>query len=75
MTDIIDRTTESRPGEAAPTPEELTPYVTPLPIPPVLRPGTGDVLRETEIALRADALDPAAARAARRTSAATGSAA
>ncbi len=52
MTDIIDRITESSAGEAAPTPEELTPYVAPLPIPPVLRPGTGDVLRETEIALR-----------------------
>ncbi|MFD4505897.1 O-aminophenol oxidase PhsA [Streptomyces sp. NPDC058457] len=52
MTDIIDRITESGAGEAEPTPEELTPYVTPLPVPPVLRPGTGDVLRETEIALR-----------------------
>ncbi|MFF7468570.1 O-aminophenol oxidase PhsA [Streptomyces sp. NPDC008092] len=54
MTEIIDRTTESGAGagEAAPAPEELAPYVTPLPVPPVLRPGTGDVLRETEIALR-----------------------
>ncbi|MGW4906374.1 O-aminophenol oxidase PhsA [Streptomyces sp. NPDC004270] len=52
MTDIIDRITEDAAGEAAPTPEELAPYVTPLPVPPVLRPGTGDVLRETEIALR-----------------------
>ncbi|MGW7542406.1 O-aminophenol oxidase PhsA [Streptomyces sp. NPDC054770] len=52
MTDIIDRITEQGDGEAAPTPEELAPYVAPLPVPPVLRPGTGDVLRETEIALR-----------------------
>ncbi|MFK0150759.1 O-aminophenol oxidase PhsA [Streptomyces sp. NPDC090493] len=52
MTDIIDRITRSGPAEAAPTPEELTPYVTPLPVPPILRPGTGDDLRETEIALR-----------------------
>ncbi|MER5525342.1 O-aminophenol oxidase PhsA [Streptomyces sp. NPDC002677] len=52
MTDIIDRITEDGAGEAAPAPGELAPYVTPLPVPPVLRPGTGDVLRETEIALR-----------------------
>ncbi|MFF4113073.1 O-aminophenol oxidase PhsA [Streptomyces sp. NPDC001714] len=52
MTDIIDRITESGAGETAPTAEELAPYVAPLPVPPVLRPGTGDVLRETEIALR-----------------------
>lgn len=38
-------------GEAA-APGELTPYVAPLPVPPVLRPASGDVLRETEIALR-----------------------
>ncbi|MER6084619.1 O-aminophenol oxidase PhsA [Streptomyces sp. NPDC001833] len=49
---MIDRITESGAGEAAPTPEELAPYVAPLPVPPVLRPGSGDVLRETEIALR-----------------------
>ncbi|MCF0077236.1 multicopper oxidase domain-containing protein [Streptomyces lomondensis] len=36
----------------APAPAELTPYVAPLPVPPVLRPASGDVLRETEIALR-----------------------
>ncbi|WP_199829720.1 O-aminophenol oxidase PhsA [Streptomyces sp. MMG1121] len=34
------------------TPDELTPYAAPLTIPPVLRPATDDVLRETEIALR-----------------------
>nr|WP_306934149.1 O-aminophenol oxidase PhsA [Streptomyces luteogriseus] len=36
----------------APAPAELAPYVAPLPVPPVLRPACGDVLRETEIALR-----------------------
>ncbi|MEV5985354.1 O-aminophenol oxidase PhsA [Streptomyces sp. NPDC052051] len=35
-----------------PAPGELTPYAAPLTIPPVLRPYAGDVLRETEIALR-----------------------
>lgn len=61
MTDIIDKpadVTESTQstGEAtpvpAPAPAELAPYVAPLPVPPVLRPASGDVLRETEIALR-----------------------
>ncbi|MFF0011887.1 O-aminophenol oxidase PhsA [Streptomyces sp. NPDC005374] len=55
MTEIIDRITESDQGrpEAEPAaPGELTPYVAPLPVPPVLRPASGDVLRETEIALR-----------------------
>ncbi|MCN9242866.1 multicopper oxidase domain-containing protein [Streptomyces sp. RY43-2] len=41
---------EGTPGR--PAPGELTPYVAPLTIPPVLRPYAGDVLRETEIALR-----------------------
>ncbi|MFE0520669.1 O-aminophenol oxidase PhsA [Streptomyces sp. NPDC058954] len=52
MTDIIERIAGDGAGEAAPAPDELVPYVTPLPVPPVLRPGTGDVLRETEIAVR-----------------------
>jgi spore coat protein A len=55
LTEIIDVITESdrnrQDGESA-APGELTPYVAPLPVPPVLRPASGDVLRETEIALR-----------------------
>ncbi|MFD9985696.1 O-aminophenol oxidase PhsA [Streptomyces massasporeus] len=39
-------------GAQAPAPAELTPYAAPLTVPPVLRPACGDVLRETEIALR-----------------------
>lgn len=54
MTDIIELITESdesgETGEQA-APGELTPYVTPLPVPPVLRPAPLDVLHETEIAL------------------------
>lgn len=53
MTDIIERTPERSPEEPAPAAADgLTPYVAPLPVPPVLRPGTSDVLRETEIAVR-----------------------
>ncbi|MGA5897245.1 O-aminophenol oxidase PhsA [Streptomyces venetus] len=55
MTDIIDKPADVT-GETgqpqAPAPADLTPYVAPLPVPPVLRPASGDVLRETEIALR-----------------------
>ncbi|MEV5342903.1 O-aminophenol oxidase PhsA [Streptomyces sp. NPDC052676] len=55
MTDIIERptgqVTESD-DRKRPAPADLTPYVAPLSVPPVLRPETGDVLRETEIALR-----------------------
>ncbi|MEU6843258.1 O-aminophenol oxidase PhsA [Streptomyces sp. NPDC046716] len=40
-----DRTTAAEPAE-------LTPYAAPLTVPPVLRPASGDVLRETEIAVR-----------------------
>ncbi|WP_435837124.1 multicopper oxidase domain-containing protein [Streptomyces achromogenes] len=36
----------------AATAGELTPYLAPLTVPPVLRPATDDVLRETEIASR-----------------------
>ncbi|MDR3079596.1 MAG: multicopper oxidase domain-containing protein [Streptomyces sp.] len=39
-------------GEQGETRSELTPYAAPLTIPPVLRPNAGDILRETEIALR-----------------------
>lgn len=40
MTEIIERITEdSGTGETAPTPDELAPYVTPLPVPAVVRPG------------------------------------
>ncbi|MGX1133998.1 FtsP/CotA-like multicopper oxidase with cupredoxin domain [Streptomyces glaucescens] len=55
MTDIIERTTgqlTERDGGERPAPADLTPYVAPLPVPPVLRPQGDDVLRETEIALR-----------------------
>ncbi|WP_428999905.1 O-aminophenol oxidase PhsA [Streptomyces cyaneogriseus] len=67
MTDIIDLTTdgtarqqgtgqqgtgERGTGERGPAAGKLTPYVAPLPVPPVLRPASDDVLRETEIALR-----------------------
>ncbi|MGW8377671.1 O-aminophenol oxidase PhsA [Streptomyces sp. ODS28] len=38
---------DGRPAEG-----ELQPYAAPLTVPPVLRPGGGDVLRETEIAVR-----------------------
>ncbi|WEP00177.1 O-aminophenol oxidase PhsA [Streptomyces sp. FXJ1.172] len=38
--------------QQAPEPGELTPYVAPLTVPPVLRPAADDVLRETEIAVR-----------------------
>jgi FtsP/CotA-like multicopper oxidase with cupredoxin domain len=55
LTEIVERITESdqsrQKGEPAAS-GELTPYVAPLPVPPVLRPASGDVLRETEIALR-----------------------
>ncbi|GGM11556.1 multicopper oxidase [Streptomyces fumigatiscleroticus] len=57
MTDIIDRPTggvaeEPRRGEGAATEDGLTPYLAPLTVPPVLRPASGDVLHETEIAQR-----------------------
>ncbi|MEV5886129.1 hypothetical protein AB0L74_26015 [Streptomyces sp. NPDC052020] len=39
-------------GSGPLAPAELTPYVAPLPVPPVLRPASDDVLRATEIALR-----------------------
>ncbi|MHC3469689.1 O-aminophenol oxidase PhsA [Streptomyces sp. 7R007] len=52
MTDIIERTTDDSTWKAAPAEDELTPYAARLPVPPVLRPAHGDVLRETEIALR-----------------------
>ncbi|GGS37798.1 multicopper oxidase [Streptomyces violaceus] len=55
MTDIIDKPADAMDtGDQAqaPAPAELTPYAAPLHVPPVLRPASGDVLRETEIALR-----------------------
>ncbi|MFJ8387783.1 O-aminophenol oxidase PhsA [Streptomyces sp. NPDC094438] len=54
MTDIIERIADRLTGEASSTPKdgELTPYIAPLPIPPVLRPASGDVREETEIAVR-----------------------
>jgi spore coat protein A len=55
LTDIIERTTgqlTGRDDSERPVPADLTPYVAPLPVPPVLRPDSSDVLRETEIALR-----------------------
>lgn len=56
LTDIIERFTDSdaksETGERPLSTGELAPYVAPLPIPPVLRPASDDVLRETEIALR-----------------------
>ncbi len=53
MTDIIDKPADAMDTrDQAPAPAELTPYIAPLPVPPVLRPASGDVLRETEIALR-----------------------
>ncbi|HLL34043.1 MAG TPA: O-aminophenol oxidase PhsA [Streptomyces sp.] len=55
MTDIIERPTgqlTESDDRKRPAPADLTPYVAPLPVPSVLRPETGDVRRETEIALR-----------------------
>ncbi len=54
MTDIIERLTDSdrKPEEEQLGTGELTPYMAPLPVPPVLRPASDDVLHETEIALR-----------------------
>jgi spore coat protein A len=55
LTDIIERPTgqlTESDDRKRPAPADLSPYVAPLPVPPVLRPETGDVLRETEIALR-----------------------
>ncbi|CAM5501570.1 Multicopper oxidase OS=Streptomyces fumanus OX=67302 GN=cotA PE=4 SV=1 [Streptomyces fumanus] len=55
MTEIIDRPvrTTARPvGEPAAAVTELTPYVAPLTVPPVLRPASGDAPRVTEIAVR-----------------------
>lgn len=54
LTDIIERVAEElvSEGDAVRAAGELEPFVSPLPVPPVLRPGSGDVLQETEIALR-----------------------
>lgn len=56
MTDIIERIAEGIAGGQTEQrkPGELTPYVAPLPVPPVLRPASAsaDVTHETEIALR-----------------------
>ncbi|MEU0257322.1 O-aminophenol oxidase PhsA [Streptomyces sp. NPDC006184] len=52
MTEIIERPTTATADVQAPAASELTPYVAPLTVPPVLRPAADDVLRETEIALR-----------------------
>jgi spore coat protein A len=52
LTDIIDRAADAGTQQRKPTEGELTPYVAPLPVPPVLRPASDDVLHETEIALR-----------------------
>jgi spore coat protein A len=52
LTDIIERITQAGTQEDAPAPDELTPYAARLPVPPVLRPASDDVLHETEIALR-----------------------
>ncbi|MEU1011862.1 multicopper oxidase domain-containing protein [Streptomyces sp. NPDC005890] len=66
MTETIERLTGETTGAGAGerekererTPETalgtygLTPYIAPLTVPPVLRPAAGDVLRETEVALR-----------------------
>ncbi len=52
MTETIERLAADTGRVPAPTTKELTPYVAPLTVPPVLRPATDDVLRETEIALR-----------------------
>lgn len=52
MTEIIDRLTARTTGEQARASDELTPYMAPLTVPPVLRPAADDVLRETEIAVR-----------------------
>jgi o-aminophenol oxidase len=54
LTDIIERITAefTAEGDTAAAPGELEPYVAALTVPPVLRPESGDVLQETEIALR-----------------------
>jgi spore coat protein A len=54
LTDIIERITGEFTSEIdeAQAPGELDPYVSPLPVPPVVRPDSSDVLQETEIALR-----------------------
>jgi len=52
LTDIIERITDRITGEPDEAPRELTPYVAPLTVPPVLRPASADVRQETEIALR-----------------------
>ncbi|WP_416484865.1 O-aminophenol oxidase PhsA [Streptomyces sp. CL12] len=55
MTEIIEKAVEritGATGEKKREPGELRPYVAPLTVPPVLRPGGADVRRETEIALR-----------------------
>jgi FtsP/CotA-like multicopper oxidase with cupredoxin domain len=54
LTDIIERITgrETEGRVDTRTPGELTPYVAPLTVPPVLRPHSADVREETEIALR-----------------------
>ncbi|MEU9477605.1 O-aminophenol oxidase PhsA [Streptomyces sp. NPDC048191] len=52
MTETIDRPTGENAADRAPQADELTPYLAPLTVPPVLRPAAADVRRETEIALR-----------------------
>ncbi|MYW64139.1 multicopper oxidase domain-containing protein [Streptomyces sp. SID8379] len=49
MAEIFDRITDGPTGGEA---GELVPYAAPLTVPPVLRPASDDVLKETEIALR-----------------------
>jgi len=54
MTDTVEKTTENDIADDTKlaAEQELTPFVAPLTVPPVLRPAQGDVTRETEIALR-----------------------
>ncbi|MFC3349517.1 O-aminophenol oxidase PhsA [Streptomyces echinoruber] len=49
---MIDRAADAGTQQRKSTEGELRPYVAPLPVPPVLRPASDDVLHETEIALR-----------------------
>ncbi|MET9071577.1 O-aminophenol oxidase PhsA [Streptomyces sp. NPDC004232] len=52
MTETPERLAGGNERREAPAPGELTPYATPLTVPPVLRPAADDVLHETEIAVR-----------------------